>query len=529
MKCKPFVVVPTVCIVVFLLVSEGWSVIWPAGSRTAQPTTGTAHHLRDDRIAVGGAQPLMPADPPLTHSGNGKPDASASSSVKMERNADPISAAVCPLRSNTHRELGTFPFWGKQMNASFPCPAAGMNNQLTLMLAFWHCFESLEKKKTLHKDGAPDLSLPRAGFRWKDVSCSPTGGKEGNRRFVVGSADYVYAWFRWSEAFRVLPAPRISPAENRSSVTTLCLHDSYSWKEHAELARCQSNIGHLYGRREWWDLRGRLLPHPRYRVLMQCIFETAASSSSPLSGGAAVDDATRSMHRSTFAECIQRAAKGDRGDAAAMESSSSNVLGIHVRRGDYAHFCKGLTGSSGIRKFRVPPYKWLAAASRSLSGRFPDTCAPSDALVLQHLRRLLDTPEAAVRTLFIASNSPAFVAAVRNGLAPTHPNVQVVSLPEALAALLQPSSASPGALEWPSELRTAAMAGGGGGDGQRDRAATVTTTDKVMLDIVGLAMSGFVVLNRYSTFSQSVVDERVLDGRLLDFVTLRGAQKVLWW
>ena len=429
--------------------------------------------------------------------------------------------APCATRPKTFEDLGTFPFWGKRMNSSWPCPASGMNNQLTLLLAFWHCFETKQRRPRLQ---ATLAATP--GFRWKDISCSPTGGKDGARRYAVGSADYTYSWFRWSEVYHILDAPRHREESTAPVASTLCLHDSYSWNEHPPLRRCASNIGHLYGSRTWWDLRGRLEPHARYAEFIRCFFAAATNAAT----ARPTDDGT-SM-KAAMAQCLAAPSKeeADRTTRAVQQPRglARRVLGVHMRRGDYAHFCDGLHGSSGIRKFRVPPFRWLRGAAASLSNKFPDTCAPSDATVFGHIRGLLSNrssspSSAAIAVLFVASNSAAFVTAVRAAIASSHPDVLVASLADALALVEN------GDQQWPERFRDNANRNG--------RSAVMSLTDKSMLDIIALAMSDVVVLNRYSTFSQSVIDERVLraasrappQSGKADFSTLPGVEGIMWW
>lgn len=502
------------------------------GSPSA-PSTSTSTSAPESPAALGTLDPHLVADASLSSSSS----SAARSLVVMEKNAETSSS--CALRANSFRELGTFPFWGRQMNSSFPCPASGMNNQLTLMLAFWHCFDEMERSrrsKLSSSSSSAVLSVPAAAFRWKDISCSPTGGKDGNRKFAVGSFDYVYAWFRWSEVYRVLPKSRIVKAGGDSSEdrqhqlqeqqqqqpSTLCLHDSYTWKEHPDLAKCQSNIGRLYGSRTWWNLRGRLLPHPRYRIVMRCFFQTVSSSSAAVGGDD--DGHNNGEMKKRFQDCLkkqqQQQQQSQQDFGASSVSTAARVLGIHVRRGDYSNFCKGLAGSRGIRTFRVPPYKWLSKKSRALTGRFPDTCAQSDRLIIEHVKGILDVPEAAIRILFVASNSATLVSEIRKGLS-LYKNVRVVSLADVLGLF-------PSLGEWPSEVLPKEE-GGGEAEQQRPRFKAVSLTDKATLDIIGLAASNYVVLNRYSTFSQSVIDERTLHGELLDWKTLAGAENVFWW
>jgi hypothetical protein len=485
--------------------------------------------------------------------------------------------ATCPYRPNTYKELGNFPFWGKIMNSSFPCPAAGMNNQLTLLLAYWYCQEQMQKRKisSSEEEGHQDDEALTI-FKWKDISCSPTGGKDGNRKFVVGSSDYNYAWFRWSEVFEPRLVPRyyhlssqqqkkIDDDNNKkekipNSVgnSALCLHDSYTWKEHPELAKCNSNIGHLYGTRTWWDLRGRLEPRTRFTNFAKCFLEAASFSaqaeedhveessklkeveedeiSEATTEGAKILTLT-SPFKKQFLKCISKISRhhsprhdeNEKQEQKEKENNndkslfSNGVLGLHIRRGDYAHFCAGLKGSSGIRKFRVPPFKWLSKLNEQLSTKFPDTCAPSDSKIVDHIQRIVlqaaskknqkksTSGSGLLHTVFIASNSQSLIEKIRSSLENLYNKkvlkrkLQVLSLTDITGRTESKQDAEKIHQIWPDELYDEKWR-----QERFWRAQRYSLTDKVMLDILILSLCQVVVLNRYSTFSQSVIDERVL-------------------
>ncbi len=119
----------------------------------------------------------------------------------------------------------------------------------------------------------------------------------------------------------------------------------------------------------------------------------------------------------------------------------------------------------------------------------------------------------------------------------TLPSVFVVTLADALDAIS--SSFSSGADEWPKDLwwQQPHRSDEGSAENLFRRGQQMSVTDKVMLDIVSLALSDVVVLNRYSTFSQSVIDERVLTAistlsgpdAATEFKTLPNLKTVNWW
>jgi hypothetical protein len=104
-----------------------------------------------------------------------------------------------------------------------------------------------------------------------------------------------------------------------------------------------------------------------------------------------------------------------------------------------------------------------------------------------------------VTHVFVASNSPAFVDELRQTMKPRSAGVQsvkIITLSEYFA-----NAADEAAVRqayWPEQAR---RPGGIGG--------TFTTTERAVLDITVMSMAEGMVLNKYSTFSQSAIDVRV--------------------
>jgi hypothetical protein len=429
---------------------------------------------------------LVPLSPPYTQA------------VTTIQRVTPAAAAIpdaqqggiCPA-SKAFQPLGNFTFWGKPATVASTCQTSGLNNQLSLWLAIWHCHERryLTAKRNESTQERRELDVP---FRWKDISCAPTGGKDAGSKFQVGSADYEYAWFRWSEIFEIV-APR-----GTASYAPLCLADHYTWSEGgAEQKKCPPSLGKAgQGTPLWWDLRGRLqlrdhiLNYARCTMLGRC--------------GGEEDD-------------LEAAAAGNA--TAMMPASVGKTLGIHVRRGDYKHFCEGLMGTRGVRAFRTVEFHWLQGKTRSLGRKTMDTCAPSDELVLEHVATFVRRDPTITRVA-IVTNSAAFETWFRRRVAEVLPGVAVVSTQN------MPSY-------WPPAVRPHATPASATDEA---RTARVSEIERSWVDIATLALSDVMVLNRYSTFSGSAVNERVLDAvrrGLLDPNDItpeqRAALNVWWW
>lgn len=355
-----------------------------------------------------------------------------------------LSSRSCPLEPKSYEPLGNFIFFGKPMNESSPCPTAGMNNQIVMLVAFLHCLRTRFGGKRV--------------FLWKDISCSPTGGKEGMRQYRVGSTDYTYAWFRWSEIF-LLP----TTSSQESNLPLLCLHDNYTWSENGpSISGCSTTLDRIYGSKDYWSIRNRLPLRPRFNELAQWLL-------APALGG--------------------------------VEGRERKFVSVHLRRGDYGNFCRQTKGSSGEKKFRIGPVRWLGANATGLSRSFLHSCAPSDAAVYANVRKVIETFGAAF--VFLATNSKEFASNFAQSSNRTDgPQVPVWTLQTLLEA---PRSEA--------DLEV----------GQRLGVHSLSHTERVILDMNILSMGSAVILNKYSTFSQSVIDFRHLrDGSL-------AGMKVYWW
>lgn len=483
--------------------------------------------------------------------GNGdSPKRSDAQSIPPARQAN-LSVA-CVGRSSRRTPLpGTFTFFGKPSNSSSTCPTSGMNNQLTLVLALTECAAARRLRV----------------FRWKDISCTPTGGKEApcgassRRRYAVGGADYDYAWFRWSDIFEVASPSAAVPV-------TLCLRDEHSWSEHTELKGCPVSPP-PYGSSRYWSIRSTMMLRPQFGALAECFLRAAVHPDTAPFWAAIAAREMDSVNRTSSSVSCDRprvsSQTDDEGTAtwknalsamsAFWRSCGGNVsreerdrtggtpfVGAHIRRGDYENFCEGIVGNSGASKFRVPPYFWLGnnasvLSTRSARGRshILSACVPGDALVASHVVRLLrklprgatDTPTLmggggasssvngdAPPLAVVATNSPSALRALRMGVAAVLPSAKVVAFRDWLDALREVGNSNDNGgssdrrgpssplLTWPAGLFHSTT----------ENAAPFTATDASLMDTVLLSLAAPVVLNRYSTFSQSAIDFRVLRG-----------------
>ena len=365
---------------------------------------------------------------------------------RFRQQSSPAAQRCREFESHTDNTIGSFTFYGKQMNTSSACPTAGMNNQLVMLLGFIKCAQS------------KNIDV----FLWKDISCSPTGGKDKGGRFAVGSDDYDYAWFRWSEVFDIhnpvyqVPSERSSGVAFPEALPKLCFRDEFTWSENKQwMQRCPPFIDHFYGTKDYWSLRSLLPVRQRY-----------------------VDAVRRIV--------------GDK-----------RYLALHVRRGDYQKFCKETKGSSGEKKFRIAPYKWLGRNATSLSRSFLGSCAPSSQSVFAAVKDIVGKSAAKGMPydfIFLATNSPGFTQEFRTAMTD---GPQVMTLADVLQANRNV----------PEVCRV-----------------VKTHTDKVVMDILLLSMGSDVILNRYSTFSQSVIDFHVLHQQGRDSAGAGTVgMKVYWW
>ena len=423
-------------------------------------------------------------------------------------------------RRRSFEPLGSFFFWGKWQTAAEPCPTSGFNNQLSLVFALVACAAKNQAAFKLTE------------FRWNDISCTPTGGKIGRSSFRVGSDDYEYAWFRWSEIFAV-PDPmrathRGDAAADATTTTTakprlpLCLSDNFTWSEHPVVKRrCATNIGHLYGSPEYWRYRALLPLRPRYERLARCFIRFAAAHRAAGAGdwAALSENATAAAAaRAAWRNC------GAPSDGSA-DAELPLTVGLHVRRGDYENFCRGIVKNSGQKKFRVPPFVQLRsnATAGFVSEALEDgkhvmrVCLPDNDAVKRGLDRAVRGPNdgaAKATVVVVATNDKQLLKAALAGSAKDGGALAV----DFRGFLLAAHGGDEAAAKWPPALHAAEE-----GDEAFARWVAFKPTDHAMLDVVLLSLCRRVVLNRYSTFSQTALDLHYLrHGGFVD-------KHVLWW
>ncbi|ORC91123.1 uncharacterized protein TM35_000061280 [Trypanosoma theileri] len=496
-----------------------------------------------------------------------------------------IPLANCSDPRRSFQPLGEFKFWGKVMNASWPCPTSGMNNQLMMMMGKLFCLSEAEAKRGAavssngnshdnnnnnnnnnnSNSGGKEVGIVNkhspsvAVFKWKDITCSPTGGKEGKRRYAVGGDDYVYMWFRWSELMEfsevrlhatatsvnavgyagvvsLLPTANettqkeekekkgeqeqqqlLKTSHDATHVTHICLSDVYGWSEQPWLSSCPASVDAIWGTAVYWDMR--------YALKLHTWFEKTA------------------------VDFLQR-------HGVARSPSQSHlhaVLGLHIRRGDYEKFCRENAHGKGRRKYRVPPFvylkRWKHPNNTILGANFWDACYPS----LQQIITTVATITAKythIRTVMLMTNSVffrkaltdalrerkdtqhlnvlSFVAAApdRNRATTTNTNTNTTTTSEGgdnRSNVDIHSSNNNNTITTTTTTTTTAVAGevppsywG------RSGAAYYTTAEAAWMDIALISLAEVMVLNRYSTFSHSVVDVHILREKRL-------ASKLYWW
>ena len=435
--------------------------------------------------------------PVYKHSHAEQRDARPASVALHRSEANEPGRSLCPVLPSSFSPLTTFTFWGKPMNRSSPCPTAGMNNQVVMILALMHCAT---------QQSGYDL------FKFKDITCSPTGGKEGKKQYRVGSEDYSYTWFRWTEVFRV----GVLPQGKR-----LCLADEYSWSEHAWMKKCPTFVDQIYGKKGYWDLRGALRLHPWFDTLAADFLTEYAQLEEKHPSHAKGPQRRQVLHQLDGG----RSEPSSSGDSQSVEMNfnegedlvSSLVfpfIAMHVRRGDYENFCRQTSKTSGKSKFRTAPYLWLRRSnSTELSKKFMTACFPSLTQIVGHTKTLRSKfPH--INKLFVATNSKSFLDAFRFALRNTEglSQLKVITFAEFLET---PESAKLLEAYWPRRQ--------GSDPSSRIDAPVLTEAELSMMDVNIISMAEVMVLNRYSTFSQSAVDFRVL--RTGDI----AGMNVHWW
>jgi hypothetical protein len=430
----------------------------------------------------------VPTSPPVEKTQREAPPALGTASASVIH-AD-VARRCGYEKPRSFEPLGSFSFWGKTMNSSWPCPTSGMNNQFTMLVALFHCAMG----------GGTGNSPREAAFRFKDITCSPTGGRQGKTSYRVGSDDYEYAWMRWSEIFdieRGLASFAAAAGTPERPPSVLCLNDSFTWKEHPSMGRCSTNIGHLYGSESYWAARRVFVFRERYHALARCFVAWAAAGADTTSA----------------ADHWQRCHSQD-GEA----GKTARLVGIHVRRGDYEGFCKGIVHNSGKSRFRTPPFVYFGtrkATALSVSKQVMRACAPDDRAVKYGLKRALASSAAEggahTTVIAVATNAAGLVATLAKDAELKASGAVVSSIGDFVDAVKERTGTP--AATWPAAL--------GGGP--------VTRTDLSVLDMTVLSRADAAVLNRYSTFSQSAIDERIIRSpKAMVEGTLAGMQ-LFWW
>ncbi|KEG07379.1 hypothetical protein DQ04_09981000 [Trypanosoma grayi] len=398
----------------------------------------------------------------------------------------------CDEPRRSFQPMGNFVFWGRVMNTSAPCPTSGMNNQLMMIMGKLHCFAVNESKHSFPAGGASPVAL----FKWKDISCSPTGGKEGRQRYAVGGEDYAYSWFRWSELLdfadvrlRLGSGDAVGHAgvnllsngedsnarvmQERASeehITRVCLSDTYSWSEQPALAACPASVDHIWGTPVYWDLRRSLQLHPWFYR-------------------AAVDFLRR--------QGVARAPS---------QEHLHTMMALHVRRGDYQKFCSENARGRGRHKYRVPPFVYLKRRQHPnvtvIGNSFEEACFPSLQHVVAAVARVAAT-HAHITTVLLVTNAASFRQKLAKALR-SRPDTSNLTL---LSFVPASSEQQDGEHPPPYWLR---------------HATYYTTAEAAWMDTTLISLAQVMVLNRYSTFSHSAVDVHILR-------ETRLAANLFWW
>ena len=235
-------------------------------------------------------------------------------------NENNIPPLPCGENDVSKGELGTFRFWGKDMNSSWSCPTAGMNNQMQMLMYYHNC----QKAR-----GEPIL-------KWKDISCSPTGGvhKDGGS-YAVGSSSYKYTWFRWSSMFNV-------------SNGGICFSDNYTWSMHPWIRDCKltdNSYKKFYGTEAYWQHR------PMFNF------------------------------RQSFYNEVENFLKQ-------TGIGKQQFLAVHLRKGDYSKFCGEIT--KNYKKLRLSHWHWARKrGTRDVYSKHMDTCSPSHNKVIAGINKLV--------------------------------------------------------------------------------------------------------------------------------------------
>eukprot|EP00758_Cryptobia_borreli_P013771 Tbor_TRINITY_DN5865_c0_g3::TRINITY_DN5865_c0_g3_i2::g.6106::m.6106 len=543
-----------------------------------------------------------------------------------------IAPQRCPgsPRPRSFQPLTSFDFWGTTMNTSCPCPTSGLNNQIVMILGLLYCSlsQTPSPSSTPMMKGVPMVLAPP--FNFKDITCSPTGGVEkASAKYKVGSTDYEYAWFRWSEIFNVnfnkiglsndriahdgvlkkrlddVHVTQLNKLNRYSNIKIplphLCLRDEYTWSEHPWMKspKCSTTVDSFYGSDVYWLVRAAMPINPWFYRLSKKFLERVGSDEDIL------EDNSRSKSDKQNSDNMYK-----QGDHHRRSPISGRILGIHVRRGDYRHFCKGIVGSSAVKKFRIPPFKWLKKINQqqksnnnsathksdpqnlgsyvsdalpsvtTLSSTFMDSCAPEDNKVINHIRKVLhehngaaasrgasvsantnnitSTEVSYITTLVVATNSNMFFKslqmALSNEIVPDHGDtgkdnhhrdtavskkrLKVVRFEnyynednhrdssyideEHIKTQTNTSRTNSKMNLLNEDLREVRWPSRQHPDGTTT-APSLTLTEISLLDITLLSLADIVILNRYSTFSQSVIDFRMLDKK-----TLKNWD-IYWW
>lgn len=221
----------------------------------------------------------------------------------------------------------------------------------------------------------------------------------------------------------------------------------------------------------------------------------------------------------------------------ARESLVFPFIAIQVRRGDYENFCRETRYSSGRYKYRIPPYVHLFQNHPNVSAlyhSFMDVCYPSLRLIVDGIASTLrklgaaegrDIATGSIQHVFLATNAPKFRLELKRALKSNSETKDLTLLwfesdgvPMSADHYYTPHLVSTEAPDAPLFSGNRNEAEGAMRDTKPAPATPppfwhrpfYTSTEAALMDINFMSMASVAIVNRYSTFGQTAIDEHIV-------------------
>ena len=466
----------------------------------------------------------------------------------LKRNTGDDSLCNVGPRPSTFENLQNFYFRRRNFEDASRTnfSVVGFNNQFITQIFKAKCAAGLQQAALW----LPDVTLVSLGG----------SGKSGLKTFDSGPNASV--WFRWSEIFDF----NRKQSPNVANLS-LCFADNMSGTPRFRPGRkCGSKITRSqYGSESFWRVRALFPLRRRYLGIASCFlhfarsfFHTETDSVFATKIWDKLADADKCRQdqacmvwtakaASAWYNCGVEEATGDELRSATLDNALP-LVGVHLRRGDFYYYCKLLRNPKGNVRV-MPAFDWSVKAnwdeqrgvSISLSGshsplrKIRHTCFPHNAVIqrawpkvvvdfLSSRKNRSDNAGAAGFLVYVASGDPEMFSLIRAATQDTlkqsksaHRALIINFRNFAIAAHHGDSS-----WRWPAALQSREYPHPSNG-----QSPPFTQVDRGIIDQLLLSLCDSTTLNRWSSFSQNVVELRML--RRQDGVRLFDHMQLYWW